>query len=222
MKRFPLFLVLFFAVSFFAKAQESNENTVFDYSETKHELSLDIAPVIQGNYPSSLMYRKHYISKKGNNVALRLGAIINSSFGSTDNLGGSINTAQKQSFGIDLFAGKEWQKTIHRNIIGYYGMDLGIGYSSSSLEMNPVNNSSGDVSSIENTSGFRANAIGFLGMRYHISKHFSVSAETSLLAGYNYFSRESSFGGEGNPILVDHNFNISMMPLRAIRFAFHF
>jgi hypothetical protein len=48
-----LITLLLTGIHFGTFAQETSENKIFDYAETKHELSLDIAPIINGNYPSS-------------------------------------------------------------------------------------------------------------------------------------------------------------------------
>ncbi|MCS4433365.1 hypothetical protein [Aquiflexum gelatinilyticum] len=196
-------------------AQESKEKTVFDYSETKHEFSLDIAPIIQGNYPSSLLYRNHYVSENGKNVALRLGAIINADFSSTTGTG-SLNDLNRNNQGINLYVGKEWQKTFHPRIIGYYGVDFGAGFG-----RNEIRNTYQGNNTINSTS-FNLNSTGFLGMRYHFSKHFSLSAETSVALNFNTGTNRIE---RPNFPTINENFNsvgLSMSPLRAIRFAFHF
>jgi len=216
MKKLSIAFLLFIAVITQSAAQESTEKTVFDYAETKHEFSLDIAPIIFGSYPSNLLYRQHYVSKNGKNVALRLGAVINADFISTKNNNGNQNDLNRNNQGINLFVGKEWQKTFHKRILGYYGLDFGAGFGRN--EITDPNQSNNTVKS----SSFNLNSTGFLGLRYHFSKHFSVSAETS--AALNFSSGTNKIGSLGAPTINQNfsSFGLSMSPLRAIRFAFHF
>lgn len=216
MKKLSILFLFLCAFRTQVSAQESTEKSVFDYSETKHEFSLNIAPIIQGNYPSSLLYRNHYVSENGRNVALRLGAIINADFSSTKSGSGSLNDLNRNNQGINLYAGKEWQKTFHPRIIGYYGVDFGVGFG-----RNEIRNTYQSNSKINSTS-FNLNSTGFLGMRYHFSKHFSLSAETS--AALNFNTGTNKIENPNNPYIRENftSFGLSMAPLRAIRFAFHF
>jgi hypothetical protein len=216
MKKMSILLLFLIVVINQVSGQESTEKTVFDYSETKHEFSLDLAPIILGQYPSNLLYRNHYVSKNGKNVALRLGATLNSNFTSTQADGVNqidVNTNQQ---GINIFVGKEWQKTFHTRIIGYYGVDFGAGFGRNEIR----NAFQGD--NVINSSSFNLNSTGFLGLRYHFSKHFSVSAETSAALNFNTGTNRTEMP---NVPTVNENYNgvgLSMSPLRSIRFAFHF
>lgn len=216
MKKLSILFLFLCAILPQVSAQESSEKTVFDYSETKHEFSLDLAPIILGQYPNNLLYRNHYISKNGRNVALRVGAIVNADFGSYIFDGGNQNDLYSNSQGINVYIGKEWQKTFHPKILGYLGMDFGAGFGRSEI-MDP-NRGNDSI----NRSFFNFNSTGFLGVRYHFSKHFSVSAETS--ASLNFNSSTNIIETPNNPIINEYftSFGLSMSPLRAIRFAFHF
>lgn len=220
MKKLLILFLFVIAVIAQASAQESTEKTVFDYSETKHEFSLDLAPVILGQYPSNLLYRNHYVSKNGRNVALRLGAYLNADVSSSENEGGNLNTLNRDNQGLNIYVGKEWQKIFQKRIIGYYGIDFGTGFSRSSFDVQP--NDPNQLQYTQKSTSFNLNSTGFLGIRYHFSKHFSVSAETSATVNFNTGTNktispnvdesETSFSGVG----------LSMSPLRAIRFSFHF
>lgn len=217
MKKLLSFVLFGLLFSFQAYAQEK---PLFDYEETKHELSLDIAPIIGGNYPSSLLYRQHYLSKKGNNVALRFGAGIGANISSTERDNDSPESVDRNNQNISVFVGKEWQKQIQSRIIGYYGADLDFGYSRHYFDASSP--TTGRVFTTQSGQSFQAGIIGFLGMRYHFTKHFSVSAETA--ANLNYFTSKEQGLFENN-VNTTHKFNsisIGMIPLRAIRFAFHF
>lgn len=218
-------LILLFCFGFVAKgfAQETAEPTVFDYSKTKHELSLDIAPIIYGNYPSNLLYRKHYVSKKGNNVAFRAGANLGSSFSTVENDGGLSNSTNRQSQNLNVYVGKERQKTFHKRIIGFYGLDFGTGFSRSVTDLELTDpNIPNQLPFTQTSSSFNIFSEGFLGMRYHLSKHFSISAETSVHASYYLSSYERTNGDVEIPKTKIAGFNLNVSPLRAVRFAFHF
>jgi hypothetical protein len=216
-----LITLLITGIHFSTFSQETSEDKIFDYAETKHEFSLDIAPIIQGNYPSSLLYRQHYISKNGKNVALRLGAQLGANVSSTEiqnnSQGSQVVGRNHQS--LYVFVGKEWQKQFHPRIIGYYGADLNFGLSRS---LSKVNASPSNPSEIINRDhSISIGTIGFLGMKYHFSKHFSVSAETGASLSFNSWKSDAS---SNNNVAVNQSNNLSlgMIPLRAIRFAFHF
>ncbi|MCL6259039.1 hypothetical protein M3O96_08075 [Aquiflexum sp. TKW24L] len=216
MKKLSILFLFVIAVIAQVSAQESTEKSVFDYSETKHEFSLDLAPIILGQYPSNLLYRNHYVSKNGKNVALRLGANLNANFSSNQNDDGNQNDLNRNNQGINVYVGKEWQKTFHPRIIGYYGVDFGAGFG-----RNEIRNTYQSTNTINSTS-FNLNSIGFLGLRYHFSKHFSVSAETS--ASLNFNTGTNRIERPDVPT-INENFNsvgLSMAPLRAVRFSFHF
>jgi hypothetical protein len=220
MKKLSILFLFFCVVLTQVSAQESTEKTVFDYSKTKHEFSLDLAPIILGQYPSNLLYRNHYVSKNGKNVALRLGAYLNADVSSSENEGGNLNNTNRDNQGINIYIGKEWQKTFHPKIIGYYGIDFGTGFGRSSFDVQP--NDPNLIPYSQKSTSFNLNSTGFLGMRYHFSKHFSVSAETSIIlnfnTGTNTFIRPDIEDSESNFSGV----NLSMSPLRAVRFSFHF
>jgi len=212
-----LFLITFFAQ---ASAQESKEKYVFDYAETKHEFSLDLAPIILGQYPNNLLYRNHYVSKSGKNVALRLGAYLNADVSSSENEGGNLNNINRDNQGLNIYVGKEWQKTFHTRIIGYYGVDFGTGFSRSSFDVQP--NDPNQLQYSQKSTSFNLNSTGFLGMRYHFSKHFSVSAETSAMVNFNTGTNKTIRPNVDETKTNFSGVGLSMSPLRAIRFAFHF
>jgi hypothetical protein len=222
MKKLTLFFLLFIVVISQTFAQESTEKPVFDYAETKHELSLDIAPIINGHYPSNLLYRQHYISKKGNNVAFRLGAQLNANIASTENSTSAPvpDLVDRNYQNLNVFIGKEWQKQIQSRIIGYYGADLNLGYSRSSFNLTPGSTNQNDFTNKDNS--YSIGTIGFLGMRYHFSKHFSVSAETG--ANLSFHSSTSEINSNTNAASKTklNSLGFGMIPLRAIRFSLHF
>lgn len=220
MKKSLSILLFCFGLSALCFAQETAEPTVFDYAKTKHELSLNIAPVLVGEYPFDLLYRKHYVNKNGRNVALRLGGSIGANFGQFENDG---NKQDQNGQSFQIYIGKEWQKTFHPRIIGYYGTDLSFGYGRSFNEYNPVDPNQTVTSRRTTTANVGATA--FLGMKYHLSKHFSISAETSGTINYSnmtVYDLQSNQTGSGETSIQNNHLGLFLSPLRAIRFAFHF
>ncbi|TVP45318.1 MAG: hypothetical protein EA341_15345 [Mongoliibacter sp.] len=220
MKKALAIAFLITAISFSSFSQEKSSDPVFDYSETKHELSLDIAPIIGGNYPSNLLYRQHYVSKKGNDVAFRLGARIGASISSTESDNSTPENISRNNQNFSVFLGKEWQKQIQSRIIGYYGVDLELGYGR--FYFDASNTTDGRVFTNQVDNFFNIGTIGFLGMRYHFTQHFSVSAETAANLNYSNSRFEGTFENNVNNTQRTNSLGLSMIPLRAIRFAFHF
>lgn len=217
-----LITLLLTGIYFGTFAQETSEEKIFDYAETKHELSLDIAPIIQGNYPASLLYRQHYVSKNGKNVALRFGAQLNANIASTENSTSAPDPdlVDRNYQNLNFFVGKEWQKQIQSRIIGYYGADLNLGYSRSSFNVTPGSTNQNDFTNKDNS--YNIGTVGFLGMRYHFSKHFSVSAETGASLSFYSSTSETNSNTDAASKSKLNSLGFGMMPLRAIRFAFHF
>lgn len=220
MKNGFLITLLVTGIYFNTFAQVAPENKVFDYAETKYELSLDIAPsIINGNYPSSLLFRKHYKTKKDKNAALRFGLNFSNGFRTEESDFTPINSTNFQSHFYAFTLGKEWQKIFTSKIIGYYGADLGFGYSSSRIIPRADDPA---LITTEKNEYFNYSAMGFMGMKYHFSRHFSVSAESGVSSRFNHsiFTEKRGISPEQNS--VRQNFALDFVPLNAIRFAFHF
>ncbi|MCH6235484.1 hypothetical protein [Cognataquiflexum rubidum] len=224
MKKLSILFLFVIAVIAQVFAQETTEKSVFDYAETKHEFSLDLAPIILGQYPSNLLYRNHYVSKNGKNVALRVGSTLGvdiRSFELDSPGGGNVQKNTGQSFGF--YVGKEYQRKFHPRILGYYGADLSFSYGRAFNEFkanDPSQPSSTNVHTFVNLG-----AVGFLGMKYHFSKHFSLSVETSTSFIYSQSTNsisEYTQTASGQESISRNGLNFYMSPLRAIRFAFHF
>lgn len=214
MKKLSIFLFLLSAVLNQSFAQESSEKPLFDYAETQHEFSLDILPVIMGNYPSSLLYRKHYKTKNDKNAALRFGLYFDNGIQIHESDFTQINSTTYENNSIGFSIGKEWQRNFTPRNMGYYGADLGFSYSGSSIKRDP------DLVPAQKSNFFNYSAIGFIGMKHHFSKNFSVSAESGVNAIYSH-SNNTNFGNPDEKTSTQR-FNFSFLPIRALRFAFHF
>jgi len=216
MKKLTIFLFLLSAVISKSLAQESAEKTVFDYADTQHEFSLDILPIINGNYPGSLLYRKHYLTKNGKNAALRFGLNFENNFQKVETDFAPITSTNYRNNGFGLSMGKEWQKNFTPRNMGYYGVDLGFGYSGSSIQRDP------NSFSIHKSNNFNYSALGFIGMKHHFSKNFSVSAESGVSGIFSNSSNTNNSGDASEQKTSTQRFGISLIPIRAVRFAFHF
>jgi len=222
----PMKKSIFFAFALFvslsAFAQQPDQAR-FDYQQSKHEFSLDLLPIIDGSHPFDLLYRKHYISKKGNDVALRLALQLGSSFSANE-------TSESESLGTNISlhnyhisVGKEKQIPVSKNIQSYFGVDFGAGYSNSAVKPLQDDLNSGFVKSSQNA--FNFSSTGFLGFKYHISPNFSIGAETALSVYYNHTSTTRTF--ETNTDIdtsksTNDNLGLRMNHIRSIRFAYHF
>ncbi|PRY86992.1 hypothetical protein [Mongoliibacter ruber] len=216
MKDLLLIALFLGAISSQAFAQEK---PIFDYEETKHELSLDVDPIINGNYPSTLLYRRHYKTKNDKNVALRFGLNFSSDFRTVETDFTPINSTDFQNHFYAFTIGKEWQKNLTTRMMGYYGIDLGFAYSGSSSKPNA--DDPAFITTQKNDS-FNYSGIGFLGMKHHFSRHFSVSAETGVSARFNHSIYTEKRGISVEEKNETQSIGLSFIPLRAIRFAFHF
>lgn len=222
MKKLTVFLFLLSAVLNQSFGQDSTEKPIYDYAETQHEFSLDILPIIIGQYPSSLLYRKHYQTKNGKNAALRFGLHLNSQFQTMESDAAQINVTNTRGNGIALTVGKEWQKNFTPKNMGYYGVDLGVGFSESRNEQNFE--STGSVN-IQDNNYFNFSSTGFIGMKHHFSRNFSVSAESGVSAGFNQNYQNNHSKNQGRTVedkRTTQSFHLSLIPIRALRFAFHF
>lgn len=223
MKKNLLTLVFSFGLMTLGFAQVFDEPTVFDYEATKYDLSLNVAPVLVGDYPLDLLFRKHYISKNGKNVAFRLGATLGANAGSSDLNNSNGSTVRNNGQSFQAYLGKEWQKTFHQKILGYYGGDVYAGYGRSFNDFTPNDPNQTSTSTSQNFANI--GAVGFLGMRYHLSRHFSISAETSANLNFTHSASTTKSTTQNNVNETDissNGFGFSLSPLRAIRFSFHF
>ncbi|EIM73350.1 hypothetical protein A3SI_18096 [Nitritalea halalkaliphila LW7] len=106
-------------------------------------------------------------------------------------------------------------------MIGYYGIDGGLGLTRFSASSEAAINQG--FESVENdVRAISVHANGFLGLRYHFSPQFSLSAETSLRARYRNEHIEQIFGDFPAEEISTNSFSLATRPLHALRFAFHF
>ena len=211
---------LFLSLSTFAQQADPAR---FDYQNNKHEFSLDLLPIIDGSYPFDLLYRKHYSSKKGNNVALRLALQLGSSFSANETSESQSLDTNISSHNYHVSVGKERQIPVNKNILSYFGVDFGAGYSNSAVKPRQDNADPGFVKSSHDSVNF--SSTGFLGFKYHISPNFSIGAETALSVYYNHTSTTRAI--ESNTAIdtgksSHDNFGLRMNHIRSIRFAYHF
>lgn len=222
MKKVTLFIFALL-VSLSTFAQEADQAR-FDYQQSRHEFSLDLLPIIDGSYPFDLLYRKHYLSKKGNNVALRLALHLGNSFSANETSENQNVGTKISSHNYHVSVGKERQITVNRNILSYFGVDFGAGYSNSSTK--PIQDGDANPGFMKSShDGVNFSSTGFLGFKYHISSNLSIGAETALSIFYNHTSITRTFEPNtdiGASKSSHDNFGLRMNHIRSIRFAYHF
>ena len=208
---FPFFI---FPAAWFSSIWLSTEQTWIFPGFTSH---------YRWSYPIDLLYRKHYISKKGNNVALRLALQLGSSFSANE-------TSENQSLGTNISlhnyhvsVGKERQIPVSKKIQSYFGVDFGAGFSNSSVKPMQDDVNSGFVKSSQDA--VNVSSTGFLGFKYHISPNFSIGAETALSVYYSHTSTTRTFESNtdiGTSKSSFDNLGLRMDHIRSVRFAYHF
>jgi len=114
-------------------AQETEKPLVYDYDATRHEIAMDIVPLLGGNLPASFFYRKNYLSSSGQQIGFRLNLAAGNNLNNVDRIIGYTNFTKEAVLNYMISVGTEWQKPVMKNFIGYSGLDLGIGFDSHRL-----------------------------------------------------------------------------------------
>ena len=216
MKKLSIFLFLLAAILNQSFAQESSEKPFYNYDETQHEFSLDILPIINGHYPASLLYRKHYKTKNDKDAALRFGLNFTNNYHVAKSDFTPINSTSQHNNNVGFSIGKEWHRNFTPRNMGYYGVDLHFGYSEFKINRDP------DSFPNEKRSTFSYSSIGFIGMKHHFSKNFSVSAESGISAMFSHSNNINNDGNLGEEKTSIQHFTLVLLPINALRFAFHF
>ncbi|WP_143962458.1 hypothetical protein [Litoribacter populi] len=217
---YAILLLTCFTFTFGAYAQtDEQEDRGFDYGKFKHEFSVDLIPVINGDLPARFFYRKNYTTPKGKMMGFRLG------------LGGSLTSApadfayesatfeRQRVFNYQMLIGLEMQKSISPKFIGYQGLDFVLGETINRFDQNVV---PGQLQHFQQ-SNFSIGGTYFWGAKYHILPRLSVFAEMGLVlenntvanSTYRNFDmreRESTQSG----------MQLRFLPIRNISIAYHF
>ncbi|MFC0264779.1 hypothetical protein [Fontibacter flavus] len=217
-----LLLSLAMFVAFSAFSQTEEEKAVFDYKQTKHELAVEIPPIFGGAYPYSLFYRKNYTGQNGKAMGFRANLHFRNEF--RDNLSFFQNTAYNKSnflnYGIEI--GLERQRKLSEKFIGYGGIDGGFFYTNSRFKELTQMFEGNDA--FVNVDDFSFSLTKFWGMKYHINSRFSISAETGFQGRYSTSVTRSATDrfGEVQEQKGESSFSFNLVPLRALRVAYHF
>jgi len=124
-----------------------------------------------------------------------------------------------------ISVGKEWQKPVLHNFIGYTGADFGVGlFSQRFYGVEGPRPGPGETESLRFQS-LNYSFTYFWGVKYHILPRLSVFAEMGIAANYldnRTFERKNFFDATSERIDSFNNLSINLIPLRALRIAYHF
>lgn len=206
-------------------AQEADKPLVYDYETTKHEIAIDIVPLLGGNLPLSFFYRKNYQTPNGNQRGFRLSLAATNQFNPVDINIDNTNFSKEAILNYFFSIGKEWQKPVLHNFIGYTGIDAGVGLFSQRLyDVEGPLPGPGDISSIRFQT-LNYNLTYFWGVKYHILPRLSLFAEMGISGNYidnRTFQKTNRFDASNERIDQFSNFSLNLLPLRALRVAYHF
>ncbi|MFD2034802.1 hypothetical protein ACFSKL_08380 [Belliella marina] len=219
-----LLLTMLYSPVAFAQIGNENEKRAFDYSETKHELAVDIRPLLSGDISPSLFYRKNYVGPKGKTMGFRSNMLFRNSF-SNNEISMNGNTYKKSyTHTLGLSIGLERQKHLNEKFIGYGGFDLSFQMESERLRERidfPEGNK-GYFNGYTRVYGIN----NFWGFKYHFNSRISFSAETGFDFFYLEAGDKSSGDNRGNfPVISNKEggyFGLSLVPLKALRVSYHF
>lgn len=210
----------------FAVTSIAQEGTkpVFDYTQTKNEFAVDILPVFGGNQPISLFYRSNYQNSRGVPGGFRLNFALGNEFVSYSD-GITNNQFENQTIHLyGLSIGWERQKIITDRILAFAGMDLGFAYGAEKLS-NPIRPAGERDSNFLRVDTFQYRLTPFTGVKYHFNSRISVSAETGIELGFTKdieINRRFVGGAEIEQKSTANSFGLQIVPLRALRLAYHF
>lgn len=222
MKKFGLSLMsCLFSLQIFAQVVEKPK--VYDYQETKHEISFDVVPLFGGNMPTSFFYRKNYESVNERQVGFRLGLTFMNQLDVPNNTVLNFPFENELLMNYFISLGKEWQTPILHNFVGYSGIDVGFGFDNrrySGLETAMPH----EIQMVR-FQRLTYNLTGFWGVKYHIMPRLSIFAEMGIGGSYinsSIYTKTGEFNAESQQIDSSDNFNLRLLPLRNLRVAYHF
>lgn len=224
--KFKILFLLIILVSTvaFAQTEEENEKRVYDYSETKHELAIDVRPIFSGDISPSLFYRKNYVGPRSRTMGFRSNMFFRNSFSNNEITinGNTFKRFYTHTLGFSI--GLERQKHINEKFIGYGGLDLSFQMESERFreraDLSPGNdeyfNTFTRVYGINN----------FWGFKYHFNSRISFSAETGFDFFYLEIGDKSPGNVQGNTPVISNKeggrFGLNLVPLKALRISYHF
>ncbi|MEL6695971.1 MAG: hypothetical protein AAFP89_07005 [Bacteroidota bacterium] len=166
---------------------QSNVSPPEDESEQlRRRLSINIIPLVRERFRYDFLYRKQL--GKG---AYRVGTqfLLNNSERESLPNEETFFSRESESYNAELNLGYQWEMPLRNKFSLYVGVDLGIGYRSSSQFINRVNNMAGinrRSTEINQTSSesYSLNIYPLWGFQYHIFSNFSVGIEQRLLGQF--------------------------------------
>lgn len=209
MTRFFLFTLLGILTHIYTLAQSAQQLASIENSTNstvpfyKWELGIDALPLIdKAKDPFGYILKRNF-QKEDGRQAIRLKFLPR--FGYSD-VGGTVSNSS-----VYVAIGYEWQK-LYGKFAVLYGLEPFFRYDRNLIA--GQNTSAGSEVKQINTG-----LSGFVGGRYYIGNHFSVSIESHLV--YNFYS--GSISNSGNVSSGDAKQHIEFFnPIHAVYFSYHF
>ena len=203
------FIILSVLPSTYMFAQDTQQPVSTDISTKpivpfyKWELGLDALPLIDKAKDSFGYVLKRNFQKENGRQALRLKLLPRFGYSS---VGGTVSNSS-----VYLAVGYEWQKLYGRFAV-LYGLEPFFRYDHNLVAGQNINARS-------EAKQINTGLSGFVGGRYYIGNHFSVSVESHLI--YNFYSGKIT--NSGNISSGDARQHIELFnPIHAVYFSYHF
>lgn len=220
--KFILAFLILSTLSTYGQSKKKNESD----STKQWEIGLDLLWLINKNQvpATSIFTRYNYLNKKNKLSAWRLRVgIDNNNYDSSqvDNLEPrDINT-----FSLLLRPGVEFQKSISKRSLFYYGLDVHF-YVFRQKFYNVVSSTPDPNISEGKFKTFEFGLIPFVGFKYYPTKWFALSIESTLSATYRIKRDKGqtgtvAFPGSGGKSEKNvDDFNIKISPITVVNFSY--
>lgn len=231
-----IIIILFSFFSSFAQNEEKKQQ----YNIHKNEVGIDFQNLFSGVLGASVIYKKRIGEKKfislDEKKALRISLGGRGELPLTDRLDVLNDTLSplnftdllREGFQFHCLVGLEWQK--QRNRVQYfYGLETGFRYFKYKRLVGwSWNSISGYTFRFNDEVNQSIPLIGFFGVKYFLSKEFSISIETNLQVNYQHekidrtlINRQNGTEFESKDIIrKEINFNLDY--LSSLNFSYYF
>ncbi len=214
-------ILILYSTYSMAQSEKGKEKHVYNYEETKHELAISLLPILRGELPSALFYRNNYVIPKGRTMGFRANMVFQNEFNSNFLVEDAFNYRRNRELTYEITMGLERQKFINDKFIAYGGVDLGFGFGNARF-YDRIGQPAGEREFL-NVDVMRYSAANFWGVKYHFNPRLSFSAETGFEVFYanSVVKTGSTFTPTNRESGVD-TFGLNLLPLKALRFSYHF
>ena len=168
----------------------------------KWEVGIDLLPLIDKSNDAFEYVLKRNFQKTNGREALRIKFL--------PSVGYSGVKGNTTLLGVNLAVGYEWQN-IYGRFATLYGVEPYVRYFS-----NAVNGQFGAHSSLKD---LNIGASGFIGGRYYINRHISLSLESHLIYTYHYLDA-TNIGNAAGMFTREHSLQFN--PIHSLFISYHF